>query len=300
MASEREPLRGWGYFKRVARMAWTDAWEYLRHRVLWAFAVLGVGAVLGVQVNPLSFAALAAVVALFFGVFLGRAPSGLAREERDISDGRLRAVGEELRVANDRLAAFESEQVPESHRLELQGVAATILGGVQHLGHAYYLEDGQPEELVGAFRQHFGDVASEVAQWNRAVLELEGARDGLRLWVRDAVEARGFDGSPFSAVSSHVVREVEEESPDMQFETLAGHLRAHGELIMDLTLVQESERELKVQGLRDLVRDTAATAQRLEVMAALKALRQLQQPLAQHLKALRAKAVVRGKCALCQ
>jgi hypothetical protein len=296
------------YYKNLFRSTWDATWGAIGSHVRYSVAVL-IGAVLlgffgarSESVSDIAGAVVTVILVLvaFFVYQFFVAPVRLAAAAGVAADEGLREANGQLAAANDRLAEIESEPVSEAHRTALQRVAGTMLAGVQRLAHAYYLDMGEPDELASAFREHFGDVASEVDRWNTAIAQLESARDRLRIWLQDAVAVRGFDGSPFQAVSMHVGREAESDEPEMQFGTVAGHLQARGQLIMDLTLVAEHERESKVQGLRDLLSDAVATDERTEVTAALQVAKLLQGPLEQALKGLRAKAVIRGKCALCR
>jgi hypothetical protein len=299
------------YYKRVCGRALRDAWRLVGTHLWFAAAVLvvtyGIGVLLGTKLDGetltgfllIPLAALGCVALVVFAVALVRSPVLLDRDATAHAAQQFEPVSRQLAAANDRLASVESESVSEAHRVALQGFAGALLRVVERRTNARYVQ-AEPPELEAAFREHFAAIASEVDRWNMAISSLEEARDGLRAWLKNAVQERGLDASPYQAVSAHVGREAETTAPEMQFVTVAGHLQAHGELIMDLTMIREQEREQRVQGLRDLLRDAVATDERAKVIGELLVVQRLQEPLTQSLKALQAKAVIRGKCSLCR
>ncbi len=212
MADDRPSVQGWGYFKRVAGRGARDAWEYVRHRLVWAILVLLAGAFLGVNVSPLSFAALGLVVVGLLGFFVGRTPAVLARKEREATDKKVRAAEDAASMARGRVSELEAKSVSIAHQHDLQEVARVVIGYVRALQEIRYVEQGglSPNVAYG-FREHFPDLAEDLDEWTEQAKKLIERRDSFAKAVEPKLEALGRElDLPISPGPARYIAQVAE------------------------------------------------------------------------------------------
>lgn len=142
------------------------------------------------------------------------------------------------------------------------------------------------------FREHFAAAAVAIDRWNGLANDLEVERKKFSDWIKVQVEAREFDRPPFArGMTRFIAREAESDEPSLNFETVAGPLRAGHSVVMDLARVpQDSDREQKIQALMDFFDEVVARDERTGVVQARHALEDAQGPLVRRLDEIKVKS----------